>query len=56
MREPGLYWVRIRSVWTVAYWNSDTSAWWLPGNESKFNDSDLFEIDERRIVREEPTE
>lgn len=58
MRESGLYWVKYNhySEWTVAEWCSDFSFWMMIGGDGGFRDSDMDDIDERRIVREEPTE
>jgi len=51
-REPGFYWVKfVGCDWQVHYFSGQM---WLCG-KSHFYDSDLSEIDERRITREEPT-
>ena len=51
-REDGFYWVKPHGVWLVASY--DRWGWWIPGSEDNWNDSELDEIDERRIVRTEP--
>jgi hypothetical protein len=57
MREQGYYWVRFTSSdWFIAEWRD--SIWIYEDNLVLFDDhtdSDFEEIDERRIVREEPT-
>lgn len=52
-RKPDFYWVMGQSgVWTVARWS--TFGYWLfIGNEEGYHDSDLLDIDERPILREE---
>lgn len=52
MREFGFYWVVSGGVWHVAYWSDIFDGWYLTGCEDKLIDSDMDEIDERRIVRE----
>lgn len=57
MREEGYYWVKVKEphgiVWEIDKWylprHSDTWQWGL------YIDSDILEIDERRIERTEPT-
>ena len=51
MREPGFYWVKyIELDWVVCNWNG--WKWLIPG--LTFDDLEIIEIDERRIVRDEP--
>ena len=54
-REPGFYWVLpFGFEWTVAEY---TGHIWMSARVfTAFTDLDMLEIDERRIVREEPTE
>lgn len=49
-REPGFYWVRTHE-WFIAEWHDDR--WWL--SFANFPGDKINEIDERRIVREEPS-
>lgn len=62
-REDGFYWVREIDIeeWIVAFWGEDPLelgprglGWWLPACNVAYKDKDLAEIDERRIVRDEP--
>lgn len=48
-REPGWYWVLFNRSWLEAQWDGERFIVHVA-------ESDLSEIDERRIVREEPTE
>lgn len=47
-REPGVYWVLAFDSWGISLWSGTC---WLSG----LHDNDFEEIDERRIVREEPS-
>ncbi len=54
MREEGYYWVRFYygdtdKVWHIAHWTR--GCWNLPGYEVDQKDSDMEEIDERRLTR-----
>ncbi len=55
-RSSGFYWVRESSskrAWTVAYYDKATESWAFAGwPDSDRQDSDLYRIDERRIVRQ----
>ena len=60
-REPGFYWVKFSpsTRWEIMEWVTDYDGIWLVGErclEQFMWDEDMYEIDERRIVREEPTE
>ena len=59
MREPGFYWVKYHEKWLIAectkWWPtiSDGSyehRWFVPGFRKGRRDSDMDEIDERRLV------
>lgn len=53
-REPGFYWVKFKdSEWVIAEYQFGD--WYFCGVEQSLFD-DFNEIDECRIVREEPTE
>lgn len=60
MRESGYYFVLYHGNWEPALWDSkekvmgELGAWFITGRESSLDDSDFDEIDERKIVREEP--
>jgi len=59
-REPGFYWVKLdlHDDWRVAEWKVEPfmrPCWFLIDYEGDCYDDDLFEIDERRIIREEPS-
>lgn len=49
-RESGFYWVKYKGEWIVAKWNG---FWFRTGVWKIDQDSDLEEIDERRIERTE---
>ncbi|MGL4753506.1 MAG: hypothetical protein ACRCXB_14080 [Aeromonadaceae bacterium] len=53
MREQGYYWIwyDLHAGWEVAYWHY--MGWRTIGAEYDLQDTDLIEIDERLIVREE---
>ena len=43
MRESGFYWVMLNDgVWIVV--NFDGKAWWVPGRDDEWNDSNFQEI------------
>ncbi len=54
-RETGYYWVVKENVWQVGQWTdawSTTGPYWIfTGNESRFDDDEVGEIDERKIER-----
>lgn len=52
MREDGWYWVVWSKSEQVALWNSTSEGWYIDDYYGRLCDSDLDEIDERRIVRE----
>lgn len=54
MREPGYYWVREGREWETARWTG--YSWWAVCSEEPCADDYWSEIDERRIVREEPSD
>ena len=54
-REPGFYWVKFAGYWQVSYWSNFNFCWYLTSSAEQLGDDDLFEIDERRITREEST-
>jgi hypothetical protein len=54
-RAGGFYWVRESSFskWVVALWDRPTASWAFIGSpDADRQDSDLYRIDERRIVRD----
>ena len=55
-REPGFYWVKIYSndKFEVARF-AGSGIWYLNGTNATCEDDRLWEIDERRVTREEPT-
>ena len=55
-RENGFYWVKFAGYWQVSYWSKFNICWYLASSLRRAADEDFSEIDERRIVREEPTE
>lgn len=55
-REPGFYWVKFLGDWEIAEWCSFYEKWYVTGVEDYYLDRELKEIEERRIIREEPTE
>jgi hypothetical protein len=50
-RKNGFYWVRTTylDIWSVAEWSD--GVWLTTGWSDRWNDSDLYEIDERQICR-----
>ncbi len=59
-RESGFYFVKYDGEWIVVEWFqkdnkklSGYACWFMPGDHKEYYDSDLDEIDERPIVREE---
>ncbi|MNJ08766.1 hypothetical protein D3C77_28910 [compost metagenome] len=59
-REPGFYWVKfyVAANWEVVEFVDGCGGVWRIGdlhNGDFIYDEDLYEIDERRIVREEPS-
>ena len=61
-REDGYYWVKYNNKWIVAecieWWPtiSDGSyghRWLIPGKRKERKDSDMEDIDEHRIIREQ---
>jgi hypothetical protein len=58
-REDGFYWVRRSDEWQVARWDRNAcyrASWSLPGSDDWWDDAEMIEIDERRIVRMESYE
>jgi hypothetical protein len=58
MREPGFYWVRQKDEtdWYIAEYFKTPGGhyiWQGCGDDEEYDDSHFYEIDERRIVREE---
>jgi len=54
-REAGFYWVKYEGVWQVASWETswrNVKEWALAGCELYKENSEMEEIDERRIVRD----
>lgn len=51
MRAPGFYWVMWDGEWEVALWKY--KYWHVAGDDAAFIDTDMDEIDERRIERPE---
>lgn len=57
VREDGFYHVKELGKWIVAYYlGGCTHPWFIAGENRAFGEHYWDEIDERRIVREEPTE
>lgn len=63
MREPGYYWVRNKyGEWFISEWynlnigDENRYYWIITGIDIEYFDKDFTEIDERKIVREEPEE
>jgi hypothetical protein len=60
MREPGYYWVKYKGKWMIANWDDqypepgESGYWNLVQTITDVNDNSFDEIDERRIVRDEP--
>lgn len=51
MREPGFYWVKEHNQgWVIAEWEG--GCWKFTSLVYEYEDTDIEEIDERRIVRE----
>lgn len=53
MREPEFYWVKADGKWVIGEFSDNR--WFFCGVEEPLY-GDIGEIDERRIIREEPTE
>lgn len=55
-RESGFYWCNYMGHWVICQYCVIDDWWDIPGmnNNTVFEDSNFKEIDERRIVREEP--
>jgi hypothetical protein len=49
-RENGYYWVRFyeNTAWETAYWCG--LKWWIVLNDEGYNEKDLFEVNESRIL------
>ena len=56
MREQGHYNVKYNEKWAVGFWCELHKVWFFPKDDWGYQDDNFDEIDERRIVREEPTE
>lgn len=54
MREAGHYWVRNDSEWEIARWTG--YSWWTVYSDDAYDDGFWSEIDERRLVREDPSD
>ena len=57
MREDGYYWIKADGVWVIGYWNKE--GWGYRWSDGKVDfmakwvkDSELDEIDERRIIKD----
>lgn len=51
-RESGYYWVLLQSDrWTVGWWQTGISRWYIPCDEETWFDYDFKKIDERKIER-----
>lgn len=55
-RESGFYWCEYKGEWRVCEYFSLERNWYLTGDPEPIEDHFFTEIDERRIVREEPNE
>ena len=53
MREEGYYWVKryIGSEWAVFWYNKKYTAQYYGQEVICYDDEDIYEIDEKRIVR-----
>lgn len=54
MRKNGFYFVKYDEEWRIGEYFQMADNWFLTGEANPFNSSELEEIDERQIVREEP--
>lgn len=52
-RDSGFYWVVCSGSEQVAYYSVSSEGWYLNGMLDRLSDSDLYEIDERRLMRNE---
>jgi len=50
-RESGYYWVKLSTDWIVAEYDDKYKCWYFTGTIIEGTDSDLDEIDERKIER-----
>ena len=48
-RKEGFYWVKVFSVWVVAYYNSTRGFWKLPGDGHNWYERNIEEIKENPI-------
>ncbi len=55
IREEGWYRVKQYGKWIESYWSEQWQMWVFAGGREGGPDSVWQEIDERRIVREEPS-
>ena len=53
-REDGFYWVKFNGEWVVAEWVQVCAMWFVPQETGEFPNLCIEQIDERRIVRQEP--
>jgi len=51
-REAGYYWVRVYGFLKIAEWVPEMLCWYFTGNDQSFDDSDMDEIFDGRIVKE----
>ena len=54
MRESGYYWVKWYDYteWIICKYNSVWKGWSCVGADDSFIDSDMFEIDEKQVIRD----
>ena len=52
MRDDGFYWVLFCDEWQVAQWRLKRKIFLIPGIEQDISESEVNEIDERRVYRE----
>ena len=50
MRKSGYYWVRMKTMWLIRYWNADDQYWVF--NNTMTGDDHWDEVDERQITRQ----
>lgn len=49
-REHGYYWVKINVGWRVLEWNERLQCWYHIGGLATFQDDDMIEINENRLL------
>lgn len=54
-RASGFYWVRLEDGWVIAQYDSEIKSWFRTGMDYYLIDEEFFEIDERRLERDNIT-